>query len=54
MEDTTYRGWRVVHHPSAPVTGRWQATRAGVSMRANDLEALRRMIDARLTRELGQ
>lgn len=45
---TTYRGWRIFYDGSAPVTGRWRATRFGVGMCAGSEALLRRMIDQRV------
>lgn len=42
-----YRGFSITYAPSAPITGRWQAARNGVTLCADSREALCRMIDLR-------
>jgi hypothetical protein len=51
---TQHRGWTIRYEP--PVTGRWRATRFGVSLGASTFAAMLRMIDARqrLCEECGQ
>jgi hypothetical protein len=43
-----YRGWHIYYQPSAPVTGRYSAEQHGVSMCANDVNMLYKMIDAKI------
>lgn len=45
---TAYRGWRISVNPNRPVTGTHVAERFGVTMCADNMELLRRMIDHRL------
>lgn len=42
-----FRGWKIYCNPSAPITGRYQAIRYGVSMCAGNKEALINMIKNR-------
>jgi hypothetical protein len=43
-----YKGWRVTYSANAPVTGRWKATKYGISMCHTTEEGLKRMIDVNL------
>ena len=47
LDQGRYRGWTLGYSSTAPVTGRWKATRYGVSMCANDKPLILRMIDAK-------
>lgn len=46
-----YRGYKIVHNPSAPVTGRWRGERFGVGLCNGTKEELLRCIDRRLEEE---
>lgn len=43
-----YKGWRVSFSDNAPITGRWSATKYGISMCHTTEDGLKRMIDNNL------
>ncbi len=45
----TYRGWTLSYCASRPVTGIWEADRFGVVVSAGSLEAIKRVVDRRIT-----
>jgi hypothetical protein len=51
MALSVHNGWHIRHSSHAPVTGRWQAVRHGVSMCAGTSAALLNMIDQRTAEE---
>jgi hypothetical protein len=42
-----HEGWRISYSPYRPASSTYKAYRLGVSMNANSLELLRRMIDSK-------
>lgn len=42
-----YKGWKINHNIFRPISGRFVAERYGVTINANNLELLKKMIDGR-------